>query len=654
MNDKDKLNSLAIAMARHIVNMTTASGSGHPSSALSLVHIVAALMGKQMRWDPADPWNPLADRLVLSEGHAVPAVYAAMAELGAVVGKDKQSAQPVTAESVLALREIDSPLDGHPNPRVGVGFFDSATGSLGQGASTAAGLGLAARLDGSPRRVFVLIGDGESREGQVWEACDFIIDHELNKITLILNCNGQGQSDFVSDQQNAANLGKKLKAFGFKVLRINGHDPEAILSALAEADGSEVPVAIVAKTVKGWGVKELRKHTYHGKPLTEKQRGKALRDIDRAAKKLGVAEAPVERAAPALPQTGVAGCSCGQPGGVARLGDPDFAALLAEDKYLATFEKGKMSTRRAYGLALRELGRTNAQIVALDGDVKNSTFTEYFAKAYPDRYFEARIAEQNMISAAVGLAAAGKIPFVSSFAKFLSRAFDQIEMAVISGHDIKIVGSHAGITLGPDGPSQMGVTDVPFFRSFPADPDGTGEPAVAFFNPADGVAAYKCTQLMIDHPGICYMRTLRSDMSLLYSPDTEFELGGAKTLAVGQDLTILASGYMVYLAKQAIAALAEEGIKVGLVDCYSFPLKDAVIVEAARNGSGKLLTLEDNYTGGLGSAVAEVAAGLDNCRLSCMYVGRFPKSGKTADDILDYVGLGLQQVLAKARQVARR
>jgi len=652
MNDKDKLNSLAIAMSRHVVKMTTASGSGHPSSGLSLVHIVAALMGKHMRWDPSDPWNPAADRLVLSEGHAVPAVYAAMAELGAVIGKDKQSAQPVTAESLLTLRAIDSPLDGHPNPRVGAKFFDSATGSLGQGASTAAGLGLAARLDSTGRRVFVLIGDGESREGQIWEACDFIIDHKLADVTLIFNCNGQGQSDYVSGQQSGATLSKKLRAFGFKVLRVNGHDPEAILSALAEAGDSELPVAIVAKTVKGWGVRELKKHTYHGKPLTEKQLGKALKDLDRTAEKLGVGETVLERIVPALPQGNTPSCCASCEAG--RLGDPDFAAILAADKYLGTFEKGKMSTRRAYGLALRELGKINPKIVALDADVSNSTFTEYFGKEFPSRYFECRIAEQNMVSTAVGLAAAGKIPFVSSFAKFLSRAFDQIEMAVISGHGVKIVGSYAGVTLGPDGPSQMGVTDVPFFRSFPADPDGSGEPAVAFFFPADGVAAYKCTQLVVDHPGTCYLRTLRSDLPLLYSPDTEFELGGAKTLSVGQDLTILTSGYMVHLAKQAVAALAEEGIKASLVDCYSFPLKTKVVTEAVGNGAGKLLTLEDNYTGGLGSAVAEIAAGLEDCRLSCMYLGRFPKSGKTAEDILDYVGLGLKHVIAKARQVAGR
>ena len=653
MSDKDKINSMAIAMGRHVVKMTTASGSGHPSSGLSLVHILAALMGKHMRWDPADPWNPAADRLVLSEGHAVPAVYAAMAELGAVVGEDKQSAQPVTAESVLTLREIDSPLDGHPNPRVGAKFFDSATGSLGQGASTAAGLALAARLDATGRRVFVLVGDGESREGQIWEACDFIIDHKLSDVTLIFNCNGQGQSDYVSDQQSGATLSKKLRAFGFKVLRINGHDPEAILSALAEAASSDVPVAIVAKTVKGWGVTELKKHTYHGKPLNDKQLRVAMKNLDRVAEKLGLSEAAAEKLVPPMPGAQSSSCCCGTCT-AGRLGDPDFAAILAGDKYLSTFEKGKMSTRRAYGLALRELGKINPRVVALDADVSNSTFTEYFAKEFPSRYFECRIAEQNMVSAAVGLAAAGKIPFVSSFAKFLSRAFDQIEMAVISGHGIKIVGSHAGVTLGPDGPSQMGVTDVPFFRSFPADPDGTGEPAVAFYYPADGVAAYKCTQLVVDHPGVCYLRTLRSDMPLLYSPDTEFELGGSKTLAVGEDLTIMASGYMVHLAKKAVAALAEEGIKAGLVDCYSYPIKAKVVTEAANSGSGKLLTVEDNYTGGLGSAVAEIAAGLDNCRLSCMYLERFPKSGKTADDILDYVGLGLNNVLAKARQVAGR
>lgn len=649
MEKTNELNRMAISMARHIVNMTTAAGSGHPSSALSLVHIIAALMGKHMRWDPKDPWNPIADRLVLSEGHSVPAVYAAMAELGAVVGKTKSSAQIVTAESILKLREIDSPLDGHPNPRVGLAFFDSATGSLGQGLSTAAGLGLAAKLDQSPRRIFALIGDGESREGQIWEACDFIIDHKLNNVTAIFNCNGQGQSDYVSSQQNAASLAKKLRAFGFKVLKIKGHDLESIFSALEEAAISELPVAIVAKTTKGWGVTELKKHTYHGKPLTPKQLVKALKNIDRESQKLSPGQTTSKQIVPPMPPV-----QANTPDLIAgRLGDPNFGALLKGDGYLAKFEKGLMSTRRAYGLALRELGKIDERIVALDADVKNSTFTEYFAKEFPERYFEARIAEQNMVSAAVGLAAAGKIPFVSSFAKFLSRAFDQIEMAVISGHGVKLVGSHAGATLGPDGPSQMGLTDVAFFRSFPTDPDGNGKPALAFFFPSDGVGAYKCTQLLVDHPGMCYLRTLRSDLPLLYSADTEFELGGAKTLAIGADLTIMASGYMVHLAKQVIAALAQAGIKAGLMDCYSFPLKVQNIIEAASIGSGKLLCIEDNYTGGLGSAVAEIAASLDNCHVDCMYVERFPKSGKTADDILDYVGLGTQHVITKAKQIAQ-
>ena len=365
MENINELNSMVISMARHILNMTTAAGSGHPSSALSLVHIVAALMGKHMRWDPKDPWNPLADRLVLSEGHSVPAVYAAMAQLGAVVGKDKDSAEVVTAESILKLREIDSPLDGHPNPRAGAAFFDSATGSLGQGPSTAAGLGLAARLDKSPRRVFVLIGDGESREGQIWEACDFIIDHKLNNVTVIFNCNGQGQSDYVSVQQNAASLAKKLRAFGFKVLKVKGHDLESIFSALDEAAISEVPVAIIAKTTKGWGVRELKKHTYHGKPLTQKQMGKALRDLDREAQKLGLGEGTVERMVPPMPAAPAVAATLS--GG--RLGDPDFGALLEGDGYLAKFEKGLMSTRRAYGLALRELGRADQRIVALDPGV---------------------------------------------------------------------------------------------------------------------------------------------------------------------------------------------------------------------------------------------------------------------------------------------
>jgi len=443
-----------------------------------------------MRYDLANPWNPHSDRLVLSEGHAVPIVYAAYADLGGVVGTDPSDARKLTLDDLMGLREIESVLDGHPNPAVGFPFFDAATGSLGQGISVAGGLGLAARLDGSDRTVYVLCGDGESREGQIWEALDFIADHCLANVRIIFNCNGMGQSDYVSPQQSPEVLARKIEAYGLHPVTIDGHDPEAISKALSLDPPDGKPVAVVAKTVKGWGVPELQVVGYHGKPLSAEAAEKALQD-------LALPPAPPDiDLCPAMPKGEIPKADRGP----IRMPDPDFAALASDQKKLAdSVAKGELATRHAYGLTLRALGEASERIVALDGDVSNSTFSRFFAERFPDRFFECRIAEQNMCSMAAGLAAAGKVPFANSFAKFLVRAYDQIEMAAYTCANLKLVGSHSGVTLAS-------VTTP------------KGQSGAVVLNPCDAVSAYKLAVAMANYEGLAYMRTLRSATSFVYEP----------------------------------------------------------------------------------------------------------------------------------------
>ena len=638
----------AAELGKLAVRMTTKAGSGHPSSALSLAHIVTHLMYRQMRYDPANPWHPTADRLVLSEGHAVPIIYAALADLGATVGRDKSSAFPLKPDDVDQLRTRDGVLDGHPNPAEGVPFFDAATGSLGQGLSVAAGLALGARLDGSDRRVFVLIGDGESREGQVWEALDFLVDHRLTHVCAVFNANGQGQAADVSPQQSAARLVAKLKAFGWRVREIDGHDPDAIASAFRMVGKTDTPVALVARTVKGWGVDELLHGNWHGKPLPEASLAAANASLDRAVAEFaadGTLKGPPKPPALGNPKRG-------DPRAVTW---PSFNEAMDAAKLGQVLTKGKLSTRRAYGAALRAAGGLLPQIVALDGDVSNSTFTDLFAAAYPERFFECKIAEQNMVSTAAGLSAAGFIPFVNTFAKFLARAADQIEMANLSRANVKIVGSHAGISLAADGPSQMGLVDVPYFRAFgTVRGDDRESPLCWLFHPADAVAAYHCTRLMVAHHGMCYMRTHRPDVPLLYAPDTKFEPGGFNVLSGGDDLAIIASGYMVHEARQAVVLLAKQNIRATLIDAYSLPINAAKLAEALPRAGGRALVVEDNYGGACGAAVAEIAARTGELRVEALFCQRIPKSTRTADEIVEYCGVGAAQIADHAAAMLKR
>jgi len=645
MADYKALDGKAIKLARQIVKMCTQAGSGHPSSALSLLHITTALMYRVMRYDPKNPWNKGADRLVLSEGHAVPVIYAAYCELGGMVGTSDQPSE-LRFDDALTLREGDSVLDGHPNPAVGFPFFDAATGSLGQGLSVAAGLACGNRVAGGNAKMYCICGDGESREGQIWEALDYIADHKLTSVYTIFNCNGQGQSDYVSPQQSAETLQAKLEAFGFDVKVIDGHDWEQVIGALS-AEAGEKPIAIVANTIKGWGVTELQDRSYHGKVLNAEGLLKALADLDAKAAELGVADGD-DAAAAEIPAPQVIEA----PGGE-EISAGSFDDALTAAGWEGPLAEKKLSTRRAYGAALLALG-ADPRIVGIDADVKNSTFSEMFAEKYPDRYFEARIAEQNMISTAAGLAAAGRVPFVSTFAKFMSRAYDQIEMAAISHANIKLCGSHAGISLAADGPSQMSLPDVAFFRSVAHSRRRTdGAPAVRVMLPSDAVSAFKLTELMANVEGMCYMRTHRPDVPFIYDLEEEFTEGGFKHLIDGEDIAIVASGYMVHVARQAIELLEETaGLSASLIDAYSIPLDTEEILKIGDDCRGQILVVEDNFAGGIGDEICAAAAASDlGVTVRTMYVTDMPKSAKSPEETLAMASLAPKNIADAAQEM---
>ena len=647
----DFLNRKAIEAGKLSVRMTTRAGSGHPSSALSLVHVVTTLMYRQMRYDPGDPWEPDGDRLVLSEGHAVPVVYAVYADLGGAYGESRAERKRLTPQYCETLRQIDSHLDGHPSPRVGFPFFDAATGSLGQGLSVAAGLGLAALSDGIQKRIYAIIGDGESREGQIWEAVDFIADYGLTNVTPIFNANGLGQSDLISPQQSAEATAGKLEAYGLKAVVVDGHDVAAIYDALNATDPEGRTVAVVANTQKGWGVPALQGQGRHGKPLSEEDMEEAIAGLDKLLAELPPTEEAV--VAPGKPEG--YDFSRGTELMAGEMRKCDFEVILAGDKMLEDLKAtGKLATRRAYGVALRELGQVDPKVVVLDGDVSNSTFSNLFAKEFPNRYFECRIAEQNMLSVAGGLAASGKVPFVSTFAKFLSRACDQVEMLAISGANVKLCGSHCGLSLAADGPSQMGLSDVAFFHSLASTAGQNGAPACEVFMPADAVATYECVRLAAEHEGMVYIRTARPDVPIIYSPEQTFAVGGVNLIADGDDLIFISNGYTLHYLTRIRRRLEKKGISAGLMDAYSLPLRSKLLEDVVSNADRVLMVVEDNYGGGLGSAVAELCASCNGARVHCMRPTRIPKSGRTADEVFDYCGLGRRAIIESVEKALGR
>ncbi|MCW5764844.1 MAG: transketolase [Phycisphaeraceae bacterium] len=651
MSFEAAVHAQAIELDRMSIEMTAAAGSGHPSTSMSLGHIVTVLMFSTMRWSPDYPDYPTSDRLVLSEGHAVPIVYAACAKLGVMIGKDPENRRRLTVEDLSKLRDAASELDGHPNPMEGFPFFDAATGSLGQGLSVAAGLGEAAKLDGLDRRIFCIIGDGESREGQIAEALDYIAERRLTNVLPIFNCNEYGQADRVSKQQSSKVIAAKLAAYGFKVVEIDGHDPRQIKAAFDEfcknSGTFDQPIALVARTVKGWGSPTMSGSGWHGKPATGDAMTKALAELDEKRVELTsslVSSDSFEIQPPAEYKPREQ-----RQGEMVPLGE-----IARKFDMVTALQTGKMATRRAYGVALRALGHANDRVVALDADVSNSTFADMFKKdsTLASRFFECKIAEQNMVSVGAGLSAAGKVPFVSTFAKFVTRAYDQIEMAINSGANLKIVGSHAGITLAADGPSQMSLPDLAWFRAFSTTRDHRGNPACYILQPADAYAAYALTHAMAEYEGACYMRTLRNDTEFIYNDQTAFNLGGFEVLSEGRDVLLCAAGAMVHEANKALDALDKAGISATLVDLYSLPFDTDALLDIANNNGGYIVTIEDNYGGGIGAAVADALTGSgDAFTLRQMYVRRIPKSARTADEVLKMCGLSAADIVAETMKL---
>jgi transketolase len=644
MADYKDLDAKVIKLAKQTVKMCTEAGSGHPSSGLSLVHITVALMYRIMRYDPKNPWNTASDRLVLSEGHAVPVIYAAYCDLGGMVGTPESPSQ-LRFEDALTLRAADSVLDGHPNPAIGFPFFDAATGSLGMGISVAAGLAGAARVDSLDKKIYVICGDGESREGQIWEALDFVKDHKLNAVRVIFNSNGWGQSDKVSPQQSDTELVAKLQAFGFEVKTIDGHNWDEVFPALT-APVTDKPLAIVARTVKGWGVKELYSSNYHGKVLSADKLPQAMADLDAKAAELGVAGlADTDSPKLAIPKPR----DFMTQGKHAAGGFSEALTKFGLEKELAA---KKLSTRRAYGVALAALGDDD-RIVALDGDVKNSTFADIFAKNFPQRFFEGRIAEQNMVSAGVGFSSGGKVPFISTFAKFFTRAYDQLELGLITNANLKLCGSHAGVSLAADGPSQMALADLAFMRAFAHAKRVDGQPAMRVMLPCDAVSAFKMVELMANIDGACYMRTHRPDVPFIYDENETFNVGGFKHLVDGEDIAIVASGYMVHVAKKAIEILEQKsGLKASLIDAYSMPLQTEEILQIGDDNRGQILVVEDNYLGGIADEITAAAARSDlGVMVNTLYVQQIPKSAKTPEEILGMVNLTPEDIAAACQKV---
>jgi len=594
----------------HSINSTAEAGSGHPTSCMSAADLVATLFFHVMRYDPQNANHPNNDRFILSKGHAAPLLYAAWAEAGIIA-----------REELLSLRRIDSDLEGHPTPRLK--WVDVATGSLGQGLSAGLGMALnAQRLDKLDYRTYVLMGDGETAEGGVWEAAALAAHYQLDNLVAIVDVNRLGQSQATMHGADGEAYAQKFGGFGWHTTVIDGHNFEQIIASFAEAQSKKgQPTAIIAVTKKGKGVSFVEdKDSWHGKPLKKGEEvQKALRELP-----LSGASRPVVIAKPSA-ATKVAPVRKPVAAPEYKLGDP-------------------VATREAYGAALTKLGAANSSVVAMDGDTKNSTFAEKFMKAYPDRFFEGFIAEQNLVGFSVGLSKCGKVPFASTFGAFFGRAMDHLRMGAISMANIKCVGSHCGVSIGEDGPSQMALEDLAMFRSIPN--------ALVFY-PSDAVSTEKLVALAADHEGMVYIRTSRPKNPVFYPNEEPFEIGGSKILqsSANDRLTIVAAGVTVAEALKACDLLGQEGIAIRVLDAYSVkPVDEKGLLKAAAQTNNTLVVVEEHYPeGGLGDAVLNAVAN-NGVRVFKMAVREIPRSGKP-EELLERYGLSAGCIVKKVKEL---
>jgi transketolase len=583
---------------------------------------MAALFFAEMRFDPRDPKHPESDRFVLSKGHAAPILYSAWSQAGAVPESE-----------LLKLREIESDLEGHPTPRLP--FVDVATGSLGQGICAAVGSALNARRIGSDYRTYVLLGDGESAEGSVWEAAAVAAHFELANLCGITDVNGFGQSRATMFRHDMDEYARRWKAFGWHTIVVDGHDLGSILDACRDARATPGrPTMILARTLKGRGVSIMEgKDGWHGKAL------KLGAEMDRAIAELEGQYVALPGGMPPAASARLAAI----PGPPARRPETPHAGAPASQGYMLG---QSVATREAFGAVLASLGKTDPRVVALDADVANSTFSEKFEAVAPERFYENFIAEQVMVGAAMGLAARGAIPFPSTFACFLTRAYDFIRMAAISGVNVKLAGSHAGVSIGEDGPSQMALEDLAMVRA---------QPNFTVLYPCDAVSCEALVHAMATTDGPAYLRLSRPKTPVIYGPDERFPIGGLKVLRQSADdvATVVAAGVTVFEALSACDTLTAQGMPIRVVDLYSVqPVDAAALIAAGRATNGHIVTVEDHYAaGGLGDAVAAAVApaGLTVHRLA---VTEIPRSGKPAE-LLERYGISASHIVSTVGRMGR-
>jgi transketolase len=608
MTDAERRRELGQQFRVDSVRMSAAAKSGHPTSAMSAADLVAVLLDGYLRFDFSEPKSVANDRLVFSKGHASTLLYAIFRAAGVV-----------SDDELMHYREHGSMLEGHPTPLIP--WVDVATGSLGQGLPIGVGMALAARkLERLPTRVWVLCGDSEMAEGSMWEAFEHASHYGLDNLTAIIDVNRLGQRGETMVGWNLDTYAARAEAFGWNAVEVDGHDVEAIDAAYAQAVATTGrPTVVVARTKKGKGVAAVEDvNGFHGKPLDDPEA--AIAELG------GLRDMRIEVATPE----------------VAALARPTATALE-----LPRYELGaEVATRKAYGDALAALGAARSDVVVLDGEVSNSTFAETFAKAHPERYFEMYIAEQQMVAAAVGLQAVGWRPFASTFAAFLARAYDFTRMAAVSRATLALCGSHAGVSIGEDGPSQMGLEDIASFRAVHGS---------TVLHPCDANQTAKLVAAMAETEGISYLRTLRPATPVLYSPDDEFAVGGSRVLrsSDNDEVVLIGAGITVHEALAAADALAEDGIAARVIDLYSIkPLDAETLAAAAEATGGRLVTVEDHWAeGGLGDAVLDALADLDDPpRVVKLAVREMPRSGKP-EECLAAAGIDAEHIAAAASRL---
>jgi transketolase len=602
------------------IRSTTEAGSGHPTSSMSAADMMSVLLAKYFKFDFGQPKSPTNDHFVLSKGHAAPLLYAMLKAAGSMSDTE-----------MLTLRKFDSPVEGHPVPILpGV---DVATGSLGQGLPIGVGVALAGKyLDKLPYRVWVLMGDSETAEGSVWEGFDKAAHYSLSNLTAIIDVNRLGQRGQTELGWNTRAYVERARAFGWHAIEIDGHDLREIDNAFGEAITTEDrPVLIVAHTLKGKGVSFVENvNGWHGKAIPKDEEAAAIAELG------GERHITIDVHKPAA-------------GTPASTGSPAPLALPA-------YEFGsQVATRKAYGDTLKALGAARPDVVALDGEVSNSTYADEFAKAFPDRYFEMYIAEQQLVAAAVGLQVRGYKPFASTFAAFFSRAYDFVRMAAISRAHLKLVGSHAGVSIGADGPSQMALEDLASMRAVHGS---------TVLYPSDGNQTAKLLEKMVDMDGIVFMRTTREATDVIYKTNEEFEIGGSKVIraSANDQATIIGAGITLYEALKAHDRLREEGINTKVVDLYSVkPIDHETLHRAARETDGRLITVEDHWMeGGIGSAVADAFAGEGGAprydgpalRLTKLAVTGMPGSG-TPEELLHWAKIDADAIVEAVKSSIR-